>query len=62
MAVETELINTYISSLYTELSFDDSNSLLIYSSIFGIKIYSLKEKKVVKILGKLENMERFIRL
>ncbi|GFR48933.1 hypothetical protein Agub_g10939, partial [Astrephomene gubernaculifera] len=42
--------------------FDESGNFLLYSSLLGIKVINLVTNKVVRILGKVENTERFLTL
>lgn len=42
--------------------FDESNNFIMYSSLLGIKIVNFATNKLVKILGKIENTERFMSL
>jgi len=40
--------------------FDESNNFIIYPTLLGIKIVNIKTNKLVKVLGKVENTERFL--
>ncbi|KAJ7947957.1 putative Peptidyl-prolyl cis-trans isomerase [Quillaja saponaria] len=42
--------------------FDDSSNFLIYATLLGIKIVNLHTNKVARILGKVENNDRFLRI
>ncbi|GAB4814723.1 hypothetical protein N2152v2_001769 [Parachlorella kessleri] len=43
-------------------AFDDSGNFLLYPTLVGIKVVNLVTNKVVKIIGKVESGERFLRL
>ncbi|KAJ9519253.1 hypothetical protein QJQ45_017913 [Haematococcus lacustris] len=42
--------------------FDDSGNFLIYPSLLGIKVVNLVTNQCCKVLGKVENTERFLRV
>ncbi|GLC33697.1 Peptidylprolyl isomerase [Pleodorina starrii] len=42
--------------------FDESGNLLLYATLLGIKVVNLVTNKVVRMLGKVENTERFLTL
>lgn len=42
--------------------FDDSGHFLLYSTLLGIKVVNLVTNRVVKIIGKVENSERFLQI
>lgn len=42
--------------------FDDSGNMLLYATLVGIKVVNLTSNKVAKVLGKVENTERFLTL
>ena len=42
--------------------FDESGNFLLYPSLVGIKVVNLVSSACVKILGKVENTERFLRV
>ena len=39
--------------------FDDSGNFLLYSTLLGVKVVNLHTNKVVRVLGQVENTERF---
>lgn len=43
-------------------AFDASGHFLAYGSLFGIKIVNLETNRLVRLLGKVESSERFLRL
>lgn len=47
---------------HTSVLFDESGEFLVYTTHLGIKIVHVMSNKVVRILGKIENTERFHRL
>eukprot|EP00850_Spirogloea_muscicola_P005865 SM000027S09646 [mRNA] locus=s27:578944:585194:+ [translate_table: standard] len=42
--------------------FDESGNFLLYPTLLGIKVVSLHDNKVARIIGKVENTERFLRI
>ncbi|MCL7050495.1 hypothetical protein MKW94_027772 [Papaver nudicaule] len=42
--------------------FDESSNFIIYATLLGIKIVNLQTNKVVRILGKVENNDRFLKI
>lgn len=40
--------------------FDDSGNFLLYATLFGIKVINLVTNTCVKVLGHVENSERFL--
>ncbi|KAK3041246.1 hypothetical protein RJ639_001529 [Escallonia herrerae] len=42
--------------------FDESSNFLIYATLLGIKVINLHTNKVARILGKVENNDRFLRI
>ncbi|KAL0026717.1 hypothetical protein WJX79_006852 [Trebouxia sp. C0005] len=42
--------------------FDESGNFIIYATLLGIKVVNLVTNRVVRILGKVENTERFLRV
>ncbi|KAJ0972686.1 hypothetical protein J5N97_020645 [Dioscorea zingiberensis] len=61
MAVEREIEKTE-SAPQPNAVFDDSCNFLIYATLLGIKIVNLHTNKVARILGKVENNDRFLRI
>ncbi|KAG2670808.1 hypothetical protein I3760_14G104600 [Carya illinoinensis] len=61
MAVEKELEKTE-SAPQPNAVFDESSNFLIYATLLGIKVVNLHTNKVGRILGKVENNERFLRI
>ncbi|KAK2424182.1 peptidyl-prolyl cis-trans isomerase CYP71 [Trifolium repens] len=61
MAVEKEIEKTE-SAPQPNAVFDDSSNFLIYATLLGIKIVNLHTNKVSRILGKVENNDRFLRI
>ncbi|XP_004487517.1 peptidyl-prolyl cis-trans isomerase CYP71 [Cicer arietinum] len=61
MAVEREIEKTE-SAPQPNAVFDDSSNFLIYATLLGIKIVNLHTNKVARILGKVENNDRFLRI
>jgi peptidylprolyl isomerase domain and WD repeat-containing protein 1 len=61
VAVETELLaDTQAPS--PSLTFDVSGHFLLYPTLLGIKVVNLLTSKLVKIIGKVENTERFLKV
>lgn len=61
MAVEKEIEKTE-NVPQPNAVFDDSCNFLLYTTLLGIKIVNLHTNKVARILGKVENNERFLRI
>ncbi|KAJ1401785.1 WD40/YVTN repeat-like-containing domain superfamily, partial [Sesbania bispinosa] len=61
MAVEKEIEKTE-SAPPPNAVFDESSNFLIYATLLGIKIINLHTNKVARILGKVENNDRFLRI
>ncbi|KAG2449525.1 hypothetical protein HYH02_005667 [Chlamydomonas schloesseri] len=63
MAVERELWNSAEETHGPPNAiFDESGNFLLYATLLGIKVVNLTTNKVVRILGKVENSERFLTL
>lgn len=61
MAVEKEIEKTETAPPSNAI-FDESSNFLIYATLLGIKIVNLHTNKVSRILGKVENNDRFLRI
>ncbi|CAL9190758.1 unnamed protein product, partial [Musa hybrid cultivar] len=61
MAVEKEIEKTE-NAPQPNAIFDESSNFLIYATLLGIKIVNLHANKVARILGKVENNDRFLRI
>lgn len=61
MAVEKEIEKTE-SAPQPNAIFDGSSNFLIYATLLGIKVVNLHTNKVARILGKVENNDRFLRI
>ncbi|KAK4255217.1 hypothetical protein QN277_008242 [Acacia crassicarpa] len=61
MAVEKEIEKTENAPLPNAV-FDESSNFLIYATLLGTKIINLHTNKVARILGKVENNDRFLRI
>ncbi|XP_020087991.1 peptidyl-prolyl cis-trans isomerase CYP71 isoform X2 [Ananas comosus] len=61
MAVEKEIEKTEHAPQPNAV-FDESCNFLIYATLLGIKIVNLHTNKVARILGKVENNDRFLRI
>ncbi|KAL7607538.1 hypothetical protein Lser_V15G14768 [Lactuca serriola] len=61
MAVEREIEKTENVPQPNAL-FDESSNFIIYPTLLGIKIVNLHTNKVSRILGKVENNDRFLRI
>lgn len=59
VAVEKEMMQTEDGSPSINLCFDTSGHFLFYPTLIGIKVLNLKTNRVVKLIGKVENTERF---
>ncbi|PWA48018.1 cyclophilin71 [Artemisia annua] len=61
MAVEKEIENTE-NVPQPNAVFDESSNFIIYPTLLGIKIVNLHTNTVARILGKVENNDRFLRI
>eukprot|EP00441_Pelagodinium_beii_P024239 CAMPEP_0197653666 /NCGR_PEP_ID=MMETSP1338-20131121/36622_1 /TAXON_ID=43686 ORGANISM="Pelagodinium beii, Strain RCC1491" /NCGR_SAMPLE_ID=MMETSP1338 /ASSEMBLY_ACC=CAM_ASM_000754 /LENGTH=628 /DNA_ID=CAMNT_0043228867 /DNA_START=41 /DNA_END=1927 /DNA_ORIENTATION=- len=61
IAVEKEMRKSS-SLMYQQAVFDESGNFLVYTSMVGIKVVNIHTNKLVKILGKVEQTERFLAL
>ncbi|CAI0398240.1 unnamed protein product [Linum tenue] len=61
MAVEKEFEKTETAPQPNAV-FDESSNFLIYATLLGIKVVNLHTNKVARILGKVENNDRFLRI
>ncbi|KAM0946161.1 putative peptidylprolyl isomerase transcription factor WD40-like family [Dioscorea sansibarensis] len=61
MAIEREIEKTE-SAPQPNAVFDDSCNFLIYATLLGIKVVNLHTNKVARILGKVENSDRFLKI
>ncbi|KAL7595163.1 hypothetical protein Lser_V15G30421 [Lactuca serriola] len=61
MAVEREIEKTENVPQPNAL-FDESSNFIIYPTLLGIKIVNLHTNKVSRILGKVENNDKFLRI
>jgi peptidylprolyl isomerase domain and WD repeat-containing protein 1 len=59
VAVEKEMRKSP-AQLYIHAIFDESCNFLIYTSLIGVKVVNLHTNKLVRILGKVEQTERFL--
>ncbi|XP_010244091.1 PREDICTED: peptidyl-prolyl cis-trans isomerase CYP71 isoform X2 [Nelumbo nucifera] len=61
MAIEKEIEKTE-NVPQPNAIFDESSNFIIYATLLGIKIVNLHTNKVTRILGKVENNDRFLRI
>ncbi|XP_047315913.1 peptidyl-prolyl cis-trans isomerase CYP71 [Impatiens glandulifera] len=61
MAVEKEFEKTE-NTPQPNAIFDESSNFIIYATLLGIKMVNLQTNKVNRILGKVENNDRFLRI
>mmetsp|Transcript_35664 Transcript_35664/g.83456 ORF Transcript_35664/g.83456 Transcript_35664/m.83456 type:complete len:625 (-) Transcript_35664:66-1940(-) len=61
IAVEKEMRKSP-ALFYQQAHFDESGNFLIYPSLIGVKVVNLHTNKLVRILGKVEQTERFLGL
>ena len=62
MAVEREYRAAGASASASNVIFDASGRFLIYASVVGIKVISVRSSRLARLLGKVENTERFTTL
>jgi hypothetical protein len=48
------------AAVIPSIGFDETDCIIYYGSIVGIKFINIKDGAIVKIVGKVENTERFI--
>ncbi|RLN61669.1 hypothetical protein BBP00_00005253 [Phytophthora kernoviae] len=58
-AVERELAN---SDIVSNCVFDESGYFILYTTLLGIKVVNVETNRLVKVLGKVESSDRFLRL
>ncbi|TDH74338.1 hypothetical protein CCR75_004623 [Bremia lactucae] len=58
-AVERELAN---SDVVSNCVFDESGFFILYATLVGIKVVNIETNTVARVLGKVENSDRFLRL
>ncbi|CAE8633384.1 unnamed protein product [Polarella glacialis] len=61
IAVEKEMRKSP-AVMYQQACFDESGNFLVYSSMVGIKVVNIHTNKLVRVLGKVEQTERFLGL
>ncbi|KAJ6386186.1 hypothetical protein OIU77_029202 [Salix suchowensis] len=61
MAVDKEIEKTDTAPQPNAI-FDESSNFLIYATLLGIKVVNLQTNKVARILGKVENNDRFLQI
>ncbi|KAJ7976100.1 putative Peptidyl-prolyl cis-trans isomerase [Quillaja saponaria] len=61
MAVEKEIEKTETGPQPNAV-FDESSNFLIYATLLGIKVINLHTNKVARVLGKVENNDRFLKI
>lgn len=44
------------------MAFDDSGNFVLYPTLLGVKVVNLVTNRLVRIIGKVENTERFLRI
>lgn len=62
LAVEREMSKMLEEYAWPNAIFDESGNFLIYSTLLGIKVVNLVTNQCSRIIGKVENTERFTRL
>jgi peptidylprolyl isomerase domain and WD repeat-containing protein 1 len=61
IAVEKEIDKSVDHLLYCTIEFDENDQLLIYPTLFGIKVVDIQSGETLRVLGKMENNERFMK-
>lgn len=59
VAVEKEMRKSP-AFMYQTAAFDESSNFIIYPSLVGIKVVNIHTNKLIRILGKVEQTERFL--
>ena len=62
LAVDREMSKTLDEYAWPNAIFDESGNFIIYSTLLGIKVVNLVTNQCSRIIGKVENTERFTRL
>ena len=63
MAVEREYRHAMASGAPpSNVVFDETGRLMLYASLVGVKVIAIESSKLVRLLGKVENTERFTQL
>ena len=67
MAVEKELDKLWDlksrdsnNSVLPSIGFDESNTFIYFGSLLGIKVIHIKTGELYRVVGKVENTERFL--
>jgi hypothetical protein len=62
MAVEREIEKTWDGedAVHPMIGFDESETLMYFGSPIGIKIVKVATGELVRLIGKVENTERFL--
>eukprot|EP01104_Vermistella_antarctica_P017578 TRINITY_DN6243_c0_g1_i1.p1 TRINITY_DN6243_c0_g1~~TRINITY_DN6243_c0_g1_i1.p1 ORF type:complete len:636 (+),score=170.85 TRINITY_DN6243_c0_g1_i1:96-2003(+) len=61
MAVERELSGTADAPPSNSI-FDESCNFILYPTLLGVKVFNLITNKLVRVIGKVENTERFLHI
>merc|ERR1712157_230792 len=59
IAVEKEMRKSP-SNMHQQVAFDESGNFIVYPSLIGVKVINIHTNKLVRILGKVEQTERFL--
>eukprot|EP00931_Biecheleriopsis_adriatica_P039645 TRINITY_DN2265_c0_g1_i1.p1 TRINITY_DN2265_c0_g1~~TRINITY_DN2265_c0_g1_i1.p1 ORF type:complete len:648 (+),score=146.06 TRINITY_DN2265_c0_g1_i1:65-1945(+) len=59
IAVEKEMRKSP-ANMYQQAVFDESGNFIVFTSLVGVKVVNLHTNKLVRILGKVEQTERFL--
>eukprot|EP00891_Asterochloris_glomerata_P002139 jgi/Astpho2/2139/fgenesh1_pm.00040_%23_3_t len=62
LAVEKDITSPDSDAVQPNVVFDDSGNFLLYATLLGIKVVNLVTHRVSRIIGKVENTERFLRI
>lgn len=49
-----------LNSVLPSIGFDETDTFIYFGSLLGIKIINIKTNKLLRIMGKVENTERFL--
>merc|ERR1719401_2507888 len=61
IAVEKEMRKSP-ALMYQTAAFDESSNFIVYPSLVGVKVVNIHTNKLIRILGKVEQTERFLGL
>jgi peptidylprolyl isomerase domain and WD repeat-containing protein 1 len=52
----------HLNSVIPTIGFDETDSFIYFGSLLGIKVISIHNNTLVRLIGKVENTERFLQI